>query len=124
MRVTSDLRWVDDTNHTTLAMLCLGAVEPDWLRSILDSVHESGVRRFLRARDETGPETVVHGLARGGEGSLCNTVVLWPELEGDCVAFGRLDRVRLEDIRAVTDNDEMVGSHGGANKGGSSSSDG
>lgn len=34
------LRWVDDSDHTILAMATLGAVEPDGLRLIGDGVSE------------------------------------------------------------------------------------
>lgn len=61
-------------------------------------------------------------LARVGEGSLSDGVVLGPEREGDSVALSGLEAVWLEDKIAslVTDNDLVIHCEGSAGHGRSS----
>lgn len=121
---TKDLRRVDDTNHTSLAMLALGAVEPDGSRSVLDLVGESPVGDLLTGGggDEARPETAVHGRAWLGKGALGNGVVLGPEAESDSVTLSSGDGLRNEDkaTSLVGDSDEVVFRNSGADKGGGS----
>lgn len=115
---TVNLRSVDDTNHTTLAVLALGAVEPDGLRSVFDRVHERRGSGLLRARNVSGPEALWGWRTWCVEGGLGDGVVLGPELEGDGIALGGLDVIGLEDqLRVVADDNEMVGREGGADDG-------
>lgn len=91
------VRAVNHTDHTTLAVLALGAVEPNWPRSVCDLVHECRRSGLVCAGDVSRPEAIVHGLTWRGERSLGDGVVLGPELEGDGVALGGLDVIGLED---------------------------
>lgn len=63
------LRWVDDANHLRLAVVTLGAVEPDWCRGIRDVDHE-GSRRGVGSvggGNIARPDTILHRLAGGVE---------------------------------------------------------
>ena len=119
----SNLRWVDHTDHTSLAMLALRAVEPDWGTCVLDlvCVCPIGNRGCAFCGDKTGPKAVVHGRAGVGKGSLSNRVVLRPETESDAVTLGRCDAVRLEDELASlgANSNKMFCCECGASKGGS-----
>lgn len=121
---TRDLRRVDDTDHTSLAMHALSAVEPDRSRSVLDLVGEGPVRDLLSggSGDETRPETVVRGRAWLSKGTLGNGVVLGPEAESNGVTLSSGNGLGNEDktTSLVGDRDEVVFCNSGADKGGSS----
>jgi hypothetical protein len=119
-----DLRRVDHTDHTSLAMLALCAVEPYWCGGVLDFVGEGPVGDSIGGGggDETGPETIVHGRARLGEGALGNGVVLGPEAESDGVALSGGNGLWNEDEATglVGDGDKVVFRNSGADQGGGS----
>ena len=88
MGVCIDLR-IDDANHTSLAMLCLGAVIPHRL-GILDRNGECRNHRRIRRRGHKPREEprdvrhdIVDGFARVREGGLHDGVVLGVKLELD-----------------------------------------
>jgi hypothetical protein len=122
--VDVDLRWVDDTDHTSLAMLSLRAVEPHGCGRVLDFVGEGPVCDGLsgNSRDVAGEETVVHRRAWLGEGALSDGVVLGPEAESDGVTLSSGNGLRDEDEAAglVGDSDEVVFRNSGANQSGGS----
>ena len=105
-------------------MHALGAVEPDGSRSVGNLVCEGGRGNLLGigSRHESGPEAVVHRLARVGKGGLGDRVVLGPELEDDGVTLSSHDAVGLEDQVAslVTNSNGVLGGESGASHGGSS----
>jgi hypothetical protein len=119
---TENLRWVNNTDHASLAMLRTCAVKPDRRRRVLNSVHESlrrslgGVVRGNVAR----PKSVVKGLAGLSERTLGDGVGLRPELEGDGVALGSSSGVGHERKTVLAHNDNVVSRHGGASNSGSS----
>jgi hypothetical protein len=119
-----DLRRVDDTDHTSLAMLSLRTVEPYGCGRVLDFVCEGPVRNGLggNGRDVAGEETVVHGLAWLGECALGDGVVLGPEAESDGVTLSSGNGLRYKDKASslVGDSDEVVFRDSGANQGGGS----
>jgi hypothetical protein len=119
-----DVRWVDDTDHTSLTMLSLRAVEPDGCGCVLDFVGEGPVGNGLsgNGRDVAGEETVVRWRAWLGEGALSDGVVLGPETESDGVTLSSGNGLRDEDEAAglVGDSDEVVFRDSGANQGGGS----
>lgn len=80
-----NLRWVDDTGHTSIAVLALGAVEPDWL-VVLHCDREGLVRLAGSRWDETREESTGEGSTWCSEGTLDNVMVLWVEVERYCVA--------------------------------------
>ena len=118
-----NLRRVDDTNHASLAMASLSAVEPYWSRSVLDLIGEGPVGNLLGivGRDEARPEAVVHGRTWLGESALSNGVVLGPELESDSVALSCGNGLRNEDEASglVRNGNDMVFRNSGTGKGGS-----
>jgi hypothetical protein len=115
---------VDDTDHTSLAMLALGAVEPNGCGGVLDFVGECPVCDGVHGGggDEARPETVVHWRAGRGESALGNGVVLGPEAESDHVTLSSCDGFGNEDETAglVGHGDEVLLCNSGANHGGSS----
>lgn len=82
-----DLRWVNSTNHTIVAVLALGAVEPYWI-TVLYGDGESFVRLSCYDGDETGEETVSEWGTWFVEGALSNIVVLGEEVECNDIADG------------------------------------
>lgn len=97
-----------------------GAVVPERLGGVLDLDLESGGSGALLRGNVSGPETVGHGFAGLCEGGLGDRVALGPVLECDGIALGSGEVGRLEGERAVSDNDQVVGGHGGASNGGGS----
>jgi hypothetical protein len=118
--IEQDLRRVDHTNHATLAMLALGAVEPDRGRCVLDLVGKDllccGVHRG--GSNVSGPETVGHRRAGLSKSALSNAVVFRPEVVRDSITLSSDDAVRHEDesARLVRDGDLVVYRSSGADK--------
>jgi len=105
-------------------MLSARAVEPERLGSIGDVDHEGHLCSTLLAGDETGPEAILHRLARLSEGGLGDRMALGPELEGDGVAFGSLDVIGFESQGTIADNDKVINSDSRAGEGGCGSKNG
>jgi hypothetical protein len=122
--VREDLRRVDHTDHTTLAMLALCAVEPNRRGGILDFVGKCPVCHSLSG--DSGyvarPETVGHGRTGLSKGALSDGVVFGPETESNGITLGCGDTLGHEDegTGLVGDGDKVLFRSSGADKGGGS----
>lgn len=122
--IDRNVRRVDDTNHATLAMPALRAVEPYGCRCIGNSVCKGPVGDRLSALswNVTRPEAIVHRFARLSECCLSNAVILGPKPESNGVALGGLDAVWHENILAIfgANSNLVVGRKSGASESSSS----
>lgn len=105
-----NLRLIDYHRHSHLAVvpLCLGAIDPYWLR-VVDRNDEFDRAWPSSQRFETGEESTGEGIAGCREATLDDAVVLGKVAEGEGVAHCGRDDLRVEcELIIRADGDERV----------------